>query len=114
MTLEQAREWMLSNPGKKITCEYFHNDWIMFDGSRFVFENGSEADSEWWQWMYAHEFKSEWYEMKEETKSHNQVNEMNNIQVPSPCDKCPNNKKNNPNASGICFCALPYFANPIR
>ena len=48
------------------------------------------------------------------TKLNNQVNEMNNIQVPSPCDKCPNNKKNNPNASGICWCALPYFANPIR
>ena len=43
-----------------------------------------------------------------------QVNEMTKIQVPSPCDKCPNNKKNNPNASGICWCALPYFANPIR
>ena len=49
-----------------------------------------------------------------ETKLNNQVNEMTNIQVPSPCDKCPNNKKNNPNASGICWCALPYFANPIR
>lgn len=49
-----------------------------------------------------------------ETKLNNQVNEINNIQVPSPCDKCPNNKKNNPNASGICWCALPYFANPIR
>ena len=49
-----------------------------------------------------------------ETKLSNQVNEMNNVQVPSPCDKCPNNKKNNPNASGICCCSLPYFANPIR
>lgn len=49
-----------------------------------------------------------------ETKLNKQVNEINNIQVPSPCDKCPNNKKNNPNASGICWCALPYFANPIR
>lgn len=49
-----------------------------------------------------------------ETKLNTQVNEMNNIQVQSPCDKCPNNKKNNPNASGICWCALPYFANPIR
>ena len=49
-----------------------------------------------------------------ETKLNNQVNEMTKIQVPSPCDKCPNNKKNNPNASGICWCALPYFANPIR
>ena len=49
-----------------------------------------------------------------ETKLNNQVNEMNNIQVLSPCDKCPNNKKNNPNASGMCCCFLPYFANPIR
>ena len=49
-----------------------------------------------------------------ETKLSNQVNEINDIQVPSPCDKCPNNKKNNPNASGICWCALPYFANPIK
>lgn len=49
-----------------------------------------------------------------ETKLNNQVNEINNIQVPNPCDKCPNNKKNNPNASGICWCVLPYFANPIR
>ncbi len=31
----------------------------------------------------------------------------------NPCDKCPNNKANNPNASGICNCAAPYFANPI-
>lgn len=48
------------------------------------------------------------------TKLNNQVDGMNNVQVPIPCDKCPNNKKNNPNASGICWCALPYFANPIR
>lgn len=46
--------------------------------------------------------------------NNNQVNELNNIQVQNPCDKCPNNKKNNPNASGICYCVLPYFANPIR
>ena len=31
----------------------------------------------------------------------------------NPCDKCPNNKANNPNASGICNCAAPYFDNPI-
>ena len=49
-----------------------------------------------------------------EAKLNTQVNEMNNIQVQSPCDKCPNNKKNNPNASGICSCSLPCFANPIR
>ena len=49
-----------------------------------------------------------------EAKLNTQVNEMNNIQVQNPCDKCPNNKKNNPNASGICSCFLSYFANPIR
>ena len=49
-----------------------------------------------------------------ETKLSNQVNEMNNIQVQSPCDKCPNNKKNNPSASGICSCSIPYFTNPIK
>ena len=56
------------------------------------------------------------------TNLNNQVNENNNIQVngtnnikaSNPCDKCPNNPKNNPNASGMCCCALPYFANPIR
>lgn len=48
-----------------------------------------------------------------ETKLNSQVNEMNSIQVLSPCDKCPNNKKNNPNASGICSCDAPYFANPV-
>lgn len=46
--------------------------------------------------------------------SNNQMNELNNIQASNPCDKCPNNKKNNPNASGICNCSLPNFANPIR
>lgn len=36
------------------------------------------------------------------------------MQGTDPCKNCPNNPKNNPNASGICCCALPYFANPIR
>lgn len=30
-----------------------------------------------------------------------------------PCENCPNNPKNNPNASGICHCALPTLYNPI-
>ena len=25
------------------------------------------------------------------------------------CRECSNNPKNNPNASGVCFCTLPYF-----
>ena len=41
----------------------------------------------------------------------NQINEKS--KVVNPCDKCPNNKANNPNASGICNCAAPYFANPV-
>ena len=65
MTLKEARAWMLSNPGKKITCQYFHDVWIMFDGSRFVFED--YCYPEWW-WANAYEFKCEWYEKKEETK----------------------------------------------
>lgn len=32
----------------------------------------------------------------------------------SPCDKCPNNPMNNPNASVFCNCAAPYFSNPIK
>ena len=27
----------------------------------------------------------------------------------NPCDNCPNNPANNPLASGICNCALPYM-----
>lgn len=41
----------------------------------------------------------------------NQINEKS--KEANPCDKCPNNKANNPNASGICHCASPCFANPI-
>lgn len=38
MTLKEARAFMLSNPGAKIACRYFHDEWIMFDGRRFVFD----------------------------------------------------------------------------
>lgn len=41
----------------------------------------------------------------------NQINEKS--KGVNPCDKCPNNKDNNPNASGICCCAAPYFANSV-
>lgn len=41
----------------------------------------------------------------------NQINEKS--KWVNPCDKCPNNKANNPNSSGFCHCAAPYFANPI-
>ena len=66
MTLKEARAWMLSNPGKKITCQYFHDEWIMFDGSLFVFEDGVQPSS-WW-WADAYEFKCEWYELKEDAE----------------------------------------------
>lgn len=26
-----------------------------------------------------------------------------------PCENCPNNPKNNPLASGVCNCVLPYM-----
>lgn len=39
---------------------------------------------------------------------------LNPVENKDPCKNCPNNPKNNPNASGVCNCALPYFANPIR
>ena len=39
MNLPEARAWMISNPGKKVTCKYFHDECIMFDGYRFVFED---------------------------------------------------------------------------
>ena len=32
-----------------------------------------------------------------------------NRQSYDPCAKCPNNPANNPNASGICNCVLPYM-----
>lgn len=30
------------------------------------------------------------------------------------CAICPNNPKNNPNASGICMCAIPSMYGPNR
>lgn len=44
-------------------------------------------------------------------------NNINNIKYERPvfeqdcCKNCPNNPKNNPNASGICHCALPAMQN---
>ena len=31
----------------------------------------------------------------------------------NPCEKCPNNPKNNPHATRFCNCALPSLMNPI-
>lgn len=39
---------------------------------------------------------------------------IKNIEVQkNPCSTCPNNPMNNPFASGVCNCALPYLYNPI-
>ena len=54
--MDAQQSWQENN------LSVFHNEWIMFDGSRFVFEDGVEPDS-WW-WANAYEFKCEWYEMK--------------------------------------------------
>lgn len=35
------------------------------------------------------------------------------ITYTDPCVNCPNNPAVNPNASGICSCALPSMYNPI-
>lgn len=31
----------------------------------------------------------------------------------NPCENCPNNPLNNPNATGFCNCALPALCNPM-
>lgn len=64
MTLSEARTWMMNNPGKKITCSYFHDEWIMYDDEKctFVFEDGIIPTFEWWS--TAKEFKCEWYELR--------------------------------------------------
>lgn len=48
MTLKEARAYMISNPGTKFTCQVFHDEWIMFDGIKFVFEDGYSPDNYWW------------------------------------------------------------------
>lgn len=36
--------------------------------------------------------------------------DLSGRQTYDPCAKCQNNPANNPNASGICNCVLPYMA----
>lgn len=64
MTLAEARTWMMNNPGEKITCQYFHNEWIMWDNEKlkFVFEDGVTPDAYWWS--VANNYKCDWYELK--------------------------------------------------
>lgn len=56
MTLKEAKAYMISNPGVKFTCQVFHNEWIMFDGTKFIFEDGYQPDLYWWtkamEWGY--------------------------------------------------------------
>ena len=56
MTLSEAKAYMISNPGVKFTCQVFHGEWIMFDGTNFVFEDGYKPDLYWWtkamEWGY--------------------------------------------------------------
>ena len=47
MTLSEAKAYMISNPGVKFTCQVFHDEWIMFDGINFVFEDGYKPDPYW-------------------------------------------------------------------
>lgn len=58
MTLEDAKAYMISNPGVKFTCQVFHNEYIMYDERKnaFVFEDGYSPDIYWWttalSWNY--------------------------------------------------------------
>ena len=40
-------------------------------------------------------------------------NKMDITYDPSVCEHCFNNPKNNPNASGICCCSLPYISRTV-
>lgn len=63
MTLKEAKAYMISNPMKKITCQYFQNEWewIMFNGKEFVFEDGYSPDLFWWNQAYG--FNTDWWEI---------------------------------------------------
>ena len=58
MTLQEAKAYMISNPGVKFACQVFHDEWIMYDEKRncFVFEDGYAPDKFWWRsamsWNY--------------------------------------------------------------
>lgn len=63
MTLAEARTWMINNPGKKITCKYFHDEWIMYDAEKlqFVLKDGVSPDAYWWS--VAKHYNCEWHEL---------------------------------------------------
>ena len=64
---------MISNPGKKVTCQAFLGEWIMFDGRKFVFEDGVEPDAYWWR--IAQGFNTEFWELKEKKQCHSERSE---------------------------------------
>lgn len=68
MTLKEARAYMISNPGLKFSCCYFHDEWIMFDGTRFVFEDGVSPDAYWWSKAYL--FDCSWFKVDDEKEKH--------------------------------------------
>ena len=36
MTLEDAKAYMISNPGVKFTCQVFHDEYIMYDERKML------------------------------------------------------------------------------
>ena len=61
MTLEDAKSYMISNPGVKFTCQVFHDEYIMYDESKnaFVFEDGYSPDMYWWTTAFS--WKYDWW-----------------------------------------------------
>lgn len=58
MKLQDAKSYMISNPGIKFTCQVFRGEWIMYNENKnaFVFEDGYSPDLYWWttamSWNY--------------------------------------------------------------
>lgn len=59
MKLEDAKSYMISNPGIKFSCQVFClGEYIMYDERKnaFVFEDGYSPDRYWWtkamSWNY--------------------------------------------------------------
>lgn len=62
MTLQDAKSYMISNPGVKFTCRLFHNsEWITYDKNKntFIFEDGYPPDFYWWK--KAITWNCDWY-----------------------------------------------------
>ena len=65
MTLQEAKAYMISNPGTKFTCQVFHDEWLMYspDQNRFIFEDGYEPDLYWWTKAMSWDY--DWWIVKE-------------------------------------------------